>query len=69
MSLIDLARESDRECNRARTADELRDAVHRRRLVRAGMEFERTVELLEQRNPIGRNLGPAPFPIRSVRIL
>jgi hypothetical protein len=49
------SRASDRECNAARTMDEMRDAVHRRRLVRAACEFEAAMQQYEERNPV---IGP-----------
>jgi hypothetical protein len=49
---IDRARESDRACNSARTPDELRDAVHARRLARAALEFEAAMQQFEERNPL-----------------
>lgn len=53
MSDYDQARASDREMNAARTFDEMRDAVHRRRLIRAGLEFEAALRRYEERNPVG----------------
>jgi hypothetical protein len=59
------ARASDRECNAARTMDQMRDAVYRRRLVRAACEFEHAMQQYEQRQPV---IGPIreafPFVIR-----
>jgi hypothetical protein len=49
----DQARASDREMNGARTLDEMRDAVHRRRLIRASLEFQRAMREFEERNPVG----------------
>lgn len=52
MTTIDRARRSDREMNRASIPAEMRDAVHRRRLVRAELEFTQAMERFEQRNPL-----------------
>jgi hypothetical protein len=49
---IDRARRSDREINAARTPDELRDAVHARRLNRAALEFDYAMEAYERANAL-----------------
>jgi hypothetical protein len=60
-SLADRARESDREMNRARTPDEMRDSVHRRRMVRAGMAFDHAMEQFERDNPVRPIRDNFPF--------
>jgi hypothetical protein len=57
----DQARASDREMNAARTFDEMRDAVHRRRLIRAAMEFQHTMRQFEERSPVGPIHNSFPF--------
>ena len=64
MTLNDRARESDREMNAARTFDEMRDAVHRRRLIRAELEFTHAMEQFEERNPVGPVRDSFPHLIR-----
>ena len=62
MTLIDRARESDREMNAARTPAEMRDAVHRRRLIRAELEFTHAMDQLERSAPVPAVLRDS-FPI------
>jgi hypothetical protein len=52
---IEEARRSDRECDAARTFDAMRDAVNRRRLARAALEFEAAMQQYEERNPVARS--------------
>jgi hypothetical protein len=58
------SRASDREMNAARTMDEMRDAVHQRRLIRAACEFERAMEQYERRNTV---IGPIRESYRRLR--
>ena len=58
------SRRSDREMNAARTFDEMRDAVHRRRLIRASLEFEHAMAAHEARNPVPAIRDSFPFVIR-----
>ena len=60
MSDYDQAREIDRRLNAARTFEEMRDAVHARRLVRAAMDFDHAMQQFEERNPVGP-LRPSSF--------
>jgi hypothetical protein len=52
MTLSDQARAIDRRLNAARTVDEMRDAVHARRLIRAALEFEHALTAYEHTNPV-----------------
>jgi hypothetical protein len=58
------SRASDREIRAARTFDQMRDAVHRRRLIRAACEFEAAMEQYERRHLVGPVRDSFPFVIR-----
>jgi hypothetical protein len=61
---IDQARRSDHAMNSARTFDEMRDAVHARRLVRARLDFEAAMRDFEERNPLPVLVDRFPIVIR-----
>jgi hypothetical protein len=59
--LIERARQCDRECDAARTPEEMRRAISRRKLVRAEMEFQRAIDAYDAANPIGPIADSFPF--------
>ena len=59
------ARELDRRLNEARDPAEMRALITRRKLVRAGMEFEAALAAYERANPVPATLPDSfPFVVR-----
>jgi hypothetical protein len=61
MSDHDQARAIDRRLNATRDPAEMRALITRRRLVRAGLEFEAALRQYEERNPVGPIGDTFPF--------
>src|SRR4051812_31738408 len=51
--LIDQALDCDRQLKAAKTDAEMKQAIARRRLVRAEMDFQRSIDAYDAANPIG----------------
>jgi hypothetical protein len=58
------SRDLDRRLNAATDPAEMRALITRRKLVRAGLSFERAIRQYERRHPVGPVRDSFPFVIR-----